>query len=243
MEPLLEAVATYDAAPGTGTFANAAQIALVEVDAETGSVTLLGYWVVEDCGQMINPLIVDGQVHGGVAQGIGGALLEEFVYDEDGQLQTTTFMDYLLPGSTDIPPIASPTRDAVAVHDQGHQGHGRGRLDRARPGDAAAVEDALRPIGKVFVNELPLTPSACGDSSSRRGRERSSTASGTGTRRPSARPSCHGAPIPCGGGTAMATYTSPRPESRGDTAPTSSTLSTSSASWTPPGSTPWSPAR
>ena len=105
MEPLLEAVATYDAAPGTGTFANAAQMALVEVDAETGAVRVLGYWVVEDCGRMINPLVVDGQVHGGVAQGIGGALLEEFVYDEDGQLLTTTFMDYLLPGATDIPPM------------------------------------------------------------------------------------------------------------------------------------------
>jgi carbon-monoxide dehydrogenase large subunit len=159
MEPLLEAVATYDAAPGTGTFANAAQMALVEVDAETGSVRVLGYWVVEDCGKMINPLVVDGQVHGGVAQGIGGALLEEFVYNEDGQLLSTTFMDYLLPGATDIPPMTVVHLETPSPFTiKGIKGMGEGGSIGPGPAIASAVEDALRPIGKVFVNELPLTP-------------------------------------------------------------------------------------
>jgi carbon-monoxide dehydrogenase large subunit len=159
MEPLLEAVATYDAAPGTGTFANAAQCALVEVDAGTGAVRVLGFWVVEDCGRMINPLVVDGQVHGGVAQGIGGALLEELVYDDDGQMLTTTFMDYLLPGSTDIPPITVVHLETPSPFTiKGIKGMGEGGAIGPGPAIAAAVEDALKPIGRVFVNELPLTP-------------------------------------------------------------------------------------
>jgi aerobic carbon-monoxide dehydrogenase large subunit len=159
MEPMLEATSTYDADPGTGTFANAAQLALVEVDPDTGGVKTLGFWVVEDCGRMINPLVVDGQVHGGVAQGLGGALLEELVYDEDGQLHTTTLMDYLLPGATDVPPIVvrhleTPSPFTIL----GMKGMGEGGAIGPGPALAAAVEDALRPIGSVFVNELPLTP-------------------------------------------------------------------------------------
>jgi carbon-monoxide dehydrogenase large subunit len=159
MEPLLEAVATYDAAPGTGTFANAAQCALVEVDPDTGSVRVLGFWVVEDCGRMINPLVVDGQVHGGVAQGIGGALLEELVYDDDGQMLSTTFMDYLLPGSTDIPPITVVHLETPSPFTiKGIKGMGEGGAIGPGPAIASAVEDALKPIGRTFVNELPLTP-------------------------------------------------------------------------------------
>jgi carbon-monoxide dehydrogenase large subunit len=159
MEPSLEAVSTYDADPGTGTFANAVHLALVEVDVETGGLSLLGYWVVEDCGRMINPLIVDGQVHGGAAQGIGGALLEELVYDEDGQLQTTTFMDYLLPGATDLPEIKvshleTPSPFTIA----GIKGMGEGGSIAPGPALAAALQDALSPLGHVVVDELPLTP-------------------------------------------------------------------------------------
>ena len=158
MEPLLEAVSTYDADPGTGTFANAAQLAFIEVDIETGGIKLLGYWVVEDCGQMINPLIVDGQVHGGVAQGIGGALMEELVYDEDGQLRTTTFMDYLLPGATDIPRIevshlSTPSPFTIA----GIKGMGEGGAIAPGPAIASALVDALGPLGHAVVDELPLT--------------------------------------------------------------------------------------
>jgi carbon-monoxide dehydrogenase large subunit len=158
MEPMLEAVSTYDAHPGTGTFANAAHLAFIEVDVDTGGIQVLGYWVVEDCGQMINPLIVDGQVHGGVAQGIGGALMEELVYDEDGQLRTTTFMDYLLPGATDIPRIevshlTTPSPFTIA----GIKGMGEGGSIAPGPALAGALADALSPLGHALVDELPLT--------------------------------------------------------------------------------------
>lgn len=159
MESTLEAVASYDADPGGGTFANAAHLCLVEVDPATGAVKLLAYNVVEDCGEMINPLVVDGQVHGGVAQGIGGALLEELVYDDDGQLKSTTFLDYLLPGTTDIPDIGvshlcTPSPFTL----RGIKGMGEGGTIAPGPAIAAAVADALSPIGHAFVNELPLTP-------------------------------------------------------------------------------------
>jgi carbon-monoxide dehydrogenase large subunit len=158
MEPMLEAASTYDAHPGTGTFANAAHLAKVEVDVATGGVRLLGYWVVEDCGQMINPLIVDGQVHGGVAQGIGGALMEELVYDDDGQLRTTTLMDYLLPGATDIPHIAVSHLESLSPFTvAGIKGMGEGGSIAPGPALAAAVADALSPLGHVVVDELPLT--------------------------------------------------------------------------------------
>jgi carbon-monoxide dehydrogenase large subunit len=159
MESTLEAVASYDADPGGGTFANAAHLCLVDVDPETGGVKLLRYHVVEDCGEMINPLVVDGQVHGGVAQGIGGALLEEFVYDDEGQLLSTTFLDYLLPGTTEIPHIGvshlcTPSPFTL----RGMKGMGEGGAIAPGPALASAVADALSPIGHAFVNELPLTP-------------------------------------------------------------------------------------
>ncbi|MGI9556387.1 MAG: xanthine dehydrogenase family protein molybdopterin-binding subunit, partial [Solirubrobacterales bacterium] len=159
MQSAIEAVAAYDADPGTGTFTNAALIALVEVDPNTGGVKALGVWIVEDCGQMINPLVVDGQVHGGVAQGLGGALLEEMVYDEAGNMKTTTLLDYRLPGSTDIPHIevdhiSTPSPFTI----EGIKGMGEGGAIGPGPAIAAAVQDALRPLGDVFVNELPLTP-------------------------------------------------------------------------------------
>jgi carbon-monoxide dehydrogenase large subunit len=158
MEPSLEGVAAYDAPPGLGTFANAAQLALIEVDPELGKLHVLRYAVVEDCGRMINPLIVKGQVHGGVAQGIGGAILEELVYDEDGQLRTTTFMDYLLPGSTDIPHIEvghieTPSPFTV----EGIKGMGEGGAIAPGPAIAAALADALSPLGHASVTSLPLT--------------------------------------------------------------------------------------
>jgi aerobic carbon-monoxide dehydrogenase large subunit len=159
MEPVLEAVSSYDADPGTGTFANAAHLVLVEVDPDTGGVDILRYAVVEDCGRMINPLVVDGQVHGGVAQGIGGAMMEEFVYDQDGQLTTTTFLEYLLPGATDIPRIDVEHLETLSPFTiEGIKGMGEGGAIAPGPALASAVADALRPIGHVFVNVLPLTP-------------------------------------------------------------------------------------
>ncbi|MGI5129733.1 xanthine dehydrogenase family protein molybdopterin-binding subunit [Pseudonocardia sp. CA-107938] len=159
MTPVLEAVSSYDAEPGGGTFANAAHLCLVEVDPETGAVKLLRYHVVEDCGRMINPLVVDGQVHGGVAQGIGGALMEEFVYDEQCQLQSTTFLDYLLPGATDIPHIGVSHLETLSPFTiEGIKGMGEGGSIAPGPALASAVDDALRPLGRPFVDELPLTP-------------------------------------------------------------------------------------
>ena len=158
MEPSLEAVAAYDAPPGLGTFANAVQLAMIEVDPELGKIDVLRYAVVEDCGRMINPLIVKGQVHGGAAQGIGGAILEELVYDDDGQLRTTTFMDYLMPGSTDLPRIdvghiETPSPFTV----EGIKGMGEGGAIAPGPAIAAALADALTPLGHVPVTALPLT--------------------------------------------------------------------------------------
>jgi carbon-monoxide dehydrogenase large subunit len=159
MEPALEAMCAYDAPPGRGTFANAAHLTVVEVDPETGGVKVLKYFVVEDCGRIVNSLVVDGQIHGGVAQGIGGALLEELVYDEDGQLKSTTFMDYLLPGATDIPHIETAhieTPSPLTI--EGIKGMAEGPSIAPGPAIASAVADALRPIGRVFVNHIPLTP-------------------------------------------------------------------------------------
>jgi carbon-monoxide dehydrogenase large subunit len=158
MEPALEAVAAYDAPPGLGTFANAVQLALIEVDPQLGKIDVLRYAVVEDCGRMINPLIVKGQVHGGVAQGVGGAILEELEYDEDGQLRTTTFMDYALPGSTDIPRIDVGHIETPSPHTvEGIKGMGEGGAIAPGPAIAAALADALVPLGDVPVRALPLT--------------------------------------------------------------------------------------
>ena len=155
--PLLEAAGTFDS--GHGTYANASQIVLVEVDAETGAVEILEYHIVEDCGQMINPTIVEGQIHGGVAQGIGGALYEELIYDEEGQLLTTSFMDYLIPGPTELPKFEiSHLKTLSPTSPNGIKGVGEGGAVAPYAIMAAAVQDAIRPIGKVFVNELPLTP-------------------------------------------------------------------------------------
>jgi carbon-monoxide dehydrogenase large subunit len=104
MEPGLQSTVFLDG-PARGVFSNACHAAVVEVDRATGGIRILRYVVVEDCGTMINPSIVEGQVRGGVAQGLGSALLEEFIYQEDGQPLTTTFMDYLLPTFTDVPTI------------------------------------------------------------------------------------------------------------------------------------------
>lgn len=158
-DPTLEATSTYDAPPGTGTFTSAAHLAVIEVDGDTGAITVRDYAVVEDCGVMINPMIVEGQIFGGVAQGIGSALFEEFVYDDSGQLLTTTFMDYLLPLATDLPPIRArhletPSASTIA----GVRGMGEGGAIAPGAVLASALEDALAPLGPVVVDRLPLTP-------------------------------------------------------------------------------------
>jgi carbon-monoxide dehydrogenase large subunit len=156
--PLLPIRAEHYFEPPAFTYANAVQAALVEVDVETGRVALLKLVVVHDSGRIINPVLADGQVCGGVAQGIGNALMEEVVYDENGQLVTGSLMDYLVPTACDVPPIAlghfeSPTpRNPL-----GFKGLGEGGAIAPPAAIANAVEDALRPFG-VEVSATPLTP-------------------------------------------------------------------------------------
>ena len=109
--------------------------AIVETDPETAEITILRYCVVHDCGTLINPMIVEGQVHGGVAQGVGGALYERMAYDEYGQLLNASFMDFLMPYASEVPAHRDrPPRDAVAAEPAGHQGRRRGRrASRSRP--------------------------------------------------------------------------------------------------------------
>jgi carbon-monoxide dehydrogenase large subunit len=142
----------------TVTYASAVHVAQVEVDIGTGLVKLLRYVVAHDCGRIINPLIVEGQVHGGVAQGVGGGLFEEMVYDEQGQLLTGTLMDYLVPTATDLPPIETVHLEYPSPRNPlGVKGLGEGGAISPPAAIANAVEDALAPFG-VRVTETPLTP-------------------------------------------------------------------------------------
>ena len=124
-------MATYFWEPPNFTFPFGAHIAVTEVDRETGQVDILRYVAVDDCGNIINPLLVDGQVHGGVAQGIGQALYEQAVYDDNGQLITGELMDYAIPKATMMPWIESGhTVTPVAGESAGREGRGRGGHDR-----------------------------------------------------------------------------------------------------------------
>jgi carbon-monoxide dehydrogenase large subunit len=128
---------------------------MVEVDRETGGVQFLRYVVGEDAGHLINPAIVDGQVHGGIAQGLAAVLSEEIVYSEEGQMVTSTFMDYLLPTACEVPAIeVHHLETATPVHDLGVKGIGEGGTLGATAAVANAVADAIG----VSSIELPLTP-------------------------------------------------------------------------------------
>lgn len=159
VEPTLEVTATYGGGPGTGAFSNAVHLALVEVDPTIGKVTILRYVVAEDCGRIVNPMIVDGQIVGGVAQGIGGALLEEIVYDDQGQPLTTTLMDYLMPTAQDVPRIEIGHLETLSpLTIGGIKGMGEGGAIAPGAAVAAAVEDALRPLDGGYANRIPLSP-------------------------------------------------------------------------------------
>ena len=156
MEPELEA--SYYYVPRTVTWANAAHVAVVEVDPETGEVRILDYAVAHDSGPAVNPLFVEGQVRGGTAQGIGGALYEEFVYDDLGQLVTGTLLDYVLPGCGEIPNIRQVHLETPSpLNPLGLKGLGEGGAIAPPVAIANAVVDALRPLG-VEVSETPLSP-------------------------------------------------------------------------------------
>jgi carbon-monoxide dehydrogenase large subunit len=142
----------------TVTYASAVHVALVEVDIETGRITLLRYVVAHDCGRIINPMIVDGQISGGVAQGIGGGLYEELIYDASGQCLSGSFMDYLLPTCVEIPPLEMIHLEYPSPRNPlGVKGVGEGGAISPPAAIANAVEDALRPFG-VCIRETPLTP-------------------------------------------------------------------------------------
>jgi aerobic carbon-monoxide dehydrogenase large subunit len=141
-----------------GTFSNACHVAIVDVDADTGRVAIEKFLVVEDAGRIINPLIADGQVHGGVAQGIGNALYEEIVYDALGNIQTATLADYTPPTACEIPPlelhhIETPAAASVT----GAKGLGEGGTIGAPAAILNAVNDALAPF-HVSIDEIPATP-------------------------------------------------------------------------------------
>jgi len=139
-------------------FSNAAHCCLAEVDPRTGQVRILRHVVVHDCGRELNPLIVEGMVHGSTVHGMGAALLEEFRYDGAGQLLTATFMDYLKPTAADVPDIEVDRLEHPSPFTPlGAKGVGEGGAIPAPAAVAAAVEDALAPFGAV-VRSLPLTP-------------------------------------------------------------------------------------
>ena len=141
-----------------GTFSNACHVAIVEVDIATGGVKVEKFLGVEDAGRIINPMIADGQVHGGIAQGIGNALFEEVIYDATGNIQTATLADYLPPTSSEIPPIElhhieTPAASSVT----GAKGLGEGGAIGAPAAVINAVNDALSPFD-VSIDEMPATP-------------------------------------------------------------------------------------
>ncbi len=156
MEPNLEASATYD--PTNFTFPFGTHVAVVEVDAETGKVDLVRYSAVDDCGNQINPLIVDGQVHGGIVQGVAQALFEEAVYDDDGNLLTTTFTDYLVPAASEVPSFSlGRTVTPSPSNPLGVKGIGEAGTIASTPAVVNAVVDALSHLGVVDI-AMPVTP-------------------------------------------------------------------------------------
>ncbi len=156
LEPGLEA--THYFHPDGSTFSNGVHAAIVEVDVDTGEVRVLRYAVAHDCGTVINPVVVDGQCLGGVAQGLGNALFEEMLYDEAGQPLTTSYMDYLLPGATEVPDVSvAHVETPSPLNPEGIKGAGEGGTMPAPAAIANAIDDALAPFG-VTVRRVPLSP-------------------------------------------------------------------------------------
>jgi carbon-monoxide dehydrogenase large subunit len=153
--PGLECQASFDP---PGTFSNATHGCIVEIDPETGAVAIERYVVAEDCGVMINPAIVEGQVRGGVAQGIAAALYEELAYGEDGQLQNASLMDYLVPTAWEIPDVEILHLETPSEFSEtGAKGMGEGGTMGAPACIATAVSDALAHLG-AEIDRIPITP-------------------------------------------------------------------------------------
>jgi carbon-monoxide dehydrogenase large subunit len=155
-EPSLDSEATFD--PSNLSFPHGTHLCAVEVDTETGQVSIRFYVAVDDAGTVVNPLIVEGQVVGGIAQGIGQALFEEAVYDDDGNLLTTTMADYLLPSAADLPPITTDYNQTPATSNPlGVKGIGEAGTIASTPAVVNGIVDALRPMGVRDVT-MPCNP-------------------------------------------------------------------------------------
>jgi carbon-monoxide dehydrogenase large subunit len=156
MEPSLDSDATYD--PENFSFPHGTHLCAVDVDTLTGRVTIRKYVCVDDIGNPINPLIVEGQVHGGLAQGIAQALFEEAVFDDAGNLTTGTFIDYTPPSAADLPSFTTDrTVSPSTTNPLGVKGVGEAGTIASTPAVINAVVDALRPFGVTDVR-MPATP-------------------------------------------------------------------------------------
>jgi carbon-monoxide dehydrogenase large subunit len=157
LEPGLQETAVYD--PPSFAFSNGAHVCQVDIDPDTGETRVVGYWAVDDVGTVINPMIVDGQIHGGIAQGLGQALCERCKYDGSGQLLSGSFMDYALPRAADLPLIESELDESQpCTHNPlGAKGCGEAGTIAAPAAIVSAVLDALSPLGVTDI-DMPLTP-------------------------------------------------------------------------------------
>jgi aerobic carbon-monoxide dehydrogenase large subunit len=155
VEPGIDADATYD--PDNFSFPHGTHLCATEIDTETGFVKIRSYVCVDDVGTVVNPLIVEGQVHGGIAQGIAQALYEEAVYDDDGNLVTSTLADYLVPSAADLPSYVTDRTESRAANALGVKGVGEAGTIASTPAVVNAIVDALRPLGIDDV-EMPCTP-------------------------------------------------------------------------------------
>ena len=164
VEPSIDADATYD--PDNFSFPHGTHLCATEVDTETGFVKIRSYVCVDDIGAVVNPLIVDGQVHGGLAQGIAQALYEEAVYDDDGNLVTSTLADYLVPSAADLPSYVTGRTESRAANRLGVKGVGEAGTIASTPAVVNAIVDALRPFG-VVTSRCRALPSGCGGRSRR----------------------------------------------------------------------------
>jgi aerobic carbon-monoxide dehydrogenase large subunit len=155
VEPSLDSEATYD--PENFSFPHGTHLCATEVDTETGMVTIRSYVAVDDVGKVVNPLIVEGQVHGGIAQGIAQALYEEAVYDDAGNLVTTTLADYLVPSAADLPSYVTSRTESPSGNRLGVKGVGEAGTIASTPAVVNAIVDALRPFGIADIT-MPCTP-------------------------------------------------------------------------------------
>jgi carbon-monoxide dehydrogenase large subunit len=156
MEPNLTAETSYD--PPNFTFPFGTHACVVEVDEETGAVDLLKYVAVDDCGNQMNPLLVDGQIHGGIVQGVAQALFEEAVYDDDGNLLTTTFTDYMVPSAAEFPSfVLDHTVTPSPSNPLGAKGIGEAGTIASTPAVVNAVVDALSHLGVTDI-PMPMSP-------------------------------------------------------------------------------------